>query len=54
MKKYFLTITALLFATEVFANQPKNWQLSFQDAASQSMREIVNFHDKSSLETQLF
>ena len=46
MKKYFLTITALLFATEVFANQPKNWQLSFQDAASQSMREIVNFHDK--------
>src|SRR6056300_999206 len=46
IKKYFLTITALLFATEVFANQPKNWQLSFQDAASQSMREIVNFHDK--------
>jgi cytochrome c oxidase subunit 2 len=46
MKKYFLTITALLVATEVFANQPKNWQLSFQDAASQSMREIVNFHDK--------
>ena len=46
MKKYFLTIIALLSATETFANQPKNWQLSFQDAASQSMREIVNFHDK--------
>ena len=46
MKKYFLTFTALFSATEVLANQPKNWQLSFQDAASQSMREIVNFHDK--------
>ena len=46
MKKYFLTIIALFSATETFANQPKNWQLSFQDAASQSMREIVNFHDK--------
>ena len=46
MKKYFLTFVALFSATEVLANQPKNWQLSFQDAASQSMREIVNFHDK--------
>ena len=46
MKKYFLTFIALFSATEVLANQPKNWQLSFQDAASQSMREIVNFHDK--------
>ena len=46
MKKYFLTFIALFLATEALANQPKNWQLSFQDAASQSMREIVNFHDK--------
>jgi len=46
MKKYFLSFIALFSATEVLANQPKNWQLSFQDAASQSMREIVNFHDK--------
>jgi cytochrome c oxidase subunit 2 len=46
MKKYFLTFIALFSATEALANQPKNWQLSFQDAASQSMREIVNFHDK--------
>jgi cytochrome c oxidase subunit 2 len=46
MKKYFLTFIALFSATDVLANQPKNWQLSFQDAASQSMREIVNFHDK--------
>ena len=44
MKKYFLTLIALFSATEALANQPKNWQLSFQDAASQSMREIVNFH----------
>jgi cytochrome c oxidase subunit 2 len=28
------------------ANEPKNWQLGFQEAASQSMRDIVNFHDK--------
>ena len=46
MKKYFLTFIALFSVTEALANQPKNWQLSFQDAASQSMREIVNFHDK--------
>ena len=46
MKK-LITITALLFVqpTLVFANQPKNWQLGFQDAASQTMRDIVWFHD---------
>ena len=46
MKK-LITITALLIVqpTLVFANQPKNWQLGFQDAASQTMRDIVWFHD---------
>ena len=46
MKKLITTI-ALLFvqSTLVFANQPKNWQLGFQDAASQTMRDIVWFHD---------
>ena len=46
MKKLITTI-ALLFLqpTLVFANQPKNWQLGFQDAASQTMRDIVWFHD---------
>ena len=42
-----LTTTSLLLLqhTFVFANQPKNWQLGFQDAASQTMRDIVWFHD---------
>ena len=46
MKKLY-AIIALLFLqpTLVFANQPKNWQLGFQDAASQTMRDIVWFHD---------
>ena len=46
MKK-ILTIIALITAQPslVFANQPKNWQLGFQDAASQTMRDIVWFHD---------
>ena len=46
MKKILITLLAVLSSVEALANQPKNWQLSFQDAASQSMREIVNFHDK--------
>ena len=46
MKKITTTIALLLLQpTLVFANQPKNWQLGFQDAASQTMRDIVWFHD---------
>lgn len=45
MKKVFLIFSVLFLQTKSFANQPKNWQLSFQDAASQSMREIVGFHN---------
>jgi len=33
------------YSTILFANQPKEWQLGFQEAASQSMREITQFHD---------
>ena len=46
MKK-ILTTSAPIIAhpSLVFANQPKNWQLGFQDAASQTMRDIVWFHD---------
>jgi len=46
MKK-ILTILSLIVVhpSLVFADQPKNWQLGFQDAASQSMRDIVWFHD---------
>tara|TARA_B100001057_G_scaffold313881_1_gene314008 strand:- start:1565 stop:2380 length:816 start_codon:yes stop_codon:yes gene_type:complete len=46
MKKFFLIITSLLITKQSFANQPKDWQLGFQEAASETMRDIVNFHDK--------
>ena len=45
MKKFLYIFLAIFYSTNVFANQPKEWQLGFQNAASQSMREIVNFHD---------
>jgi len=40
-------IISLLFLTSssVLADQPKNWQLSFQDPASTGMESIVWFHD---------
>ena len=46
MKKFIFIIISYFVASSVFANQPKDWQLGFQEAASSSMREIVNFHDK--------
>jgi cytochrome c oxidase subunit 2 len=46
MKKILITLFTLLSTVEVLANEPKNWQFGFQEAASQSMRDIVNFHDK--------
>ena len=45
MKKFIYTALATIFATSAFANQPKNWQLGFQDSASQGMTEIVSFHN---------
>ena len=45
MKKFLFTILATISATTVFANQPKEWQLGFQNPASDGMRDIVNFHD---------
>ena len=44
--KNFLHIFGIFIPHNVFANQPVDWQLGFQKAASQSMREIVAFHDK--------
>ncbi len=35
MNKFLLTILATIYSTGVSANQPKQWQLGFQDAASQ-------------------
>jgi cytochrome c oxidase subunit 2 len=46
MKKILFIILSYFVALSAFANQPKDWQLGFQEAASSSMREIVNFHDK--------
>ena len=45
MKKFLFTILTTVYSTGVSANQPKEWQLGFQDAASEGMRDIVNFHN---------
>ena len=45
MKKFLLIISSSFIVSEVFANQPKEWQLGFQNPASDSMRDIVNFHN---------
>ena len=45
MKKILLIISSFFTTFEVFANQPKEWQLGFQNPASDSMRDIVSFHN---------
>ena len=46
MNKIFLHLAVLLIIPSVvMANQPKKWQLGFQEPASQTMRDIVWFHD---------
>ena len=45
MKKFLFTLLVIICATTASANQPKEWQLGFQNAASESMRDIVNFHN---------
>ena len=45
MKKILLTLTTFFLSFEAMANQPKDWQLGFQEAASESMRDIISFHD---------
>ena len=46
MKKILYIFLSYFVASNTFANQPKDWQLGFQEAASSTMRDIVNFHDK--------
>ena len=46
MKKILYIFISFFVASNAFANQPKDWQLGFQKAASETMRDIVNFHDK--------
>ena len=45
MKKFIFTSLTTIFATSALANQPKEWQLGFQNPASDGMRDIVNFHN---------
>ena len=45
MKKFILIILSVIFTTSALANQPKEWQLGFQNPASDGMRDIVNFHN---------
>ena len=45
MKKFIFTALTNIFATSVLADQPKDWQLGFQNPASDGMRDIVNFHN---------
>ena len=45
MRKLILNTVTLLLPTILFADQPKDWQLGFQKAASKSMEDIVWFHD---------
>ena len=45
MKKILLTISSFFITIEAFADQPKDWQLGFQNPASDGMRDIVNFHN---------
>ena len=41
MKKFLFIFSSLFISQNAFANQPVDWQLGFQKAASESMREIV-------------
>ena len=45
MKKILFILLTTIYATGSLADQPKQWQLGFQDSASQSMTEIVRFHN---------
>ena len=45
MKNFLFILFSTLYATASLADQPKQWQFGFQDAASQSMRDIVSFHN---------
>ena len=44
LKKFAYTLFSLLPGS-VLANQPKDWQLGFQKSASETMDDIVWFHD---------
>ena len=45
MKKILFIFSSIFISQNAFANQPAEWQLGFQKAASESMRDIVAFHN---------
>ena len=45
MYKLILIITFIVYPLNLFAEQPKDWQLGFQKAASGHMEDLVWFHD---------
>ncbi|MDA9606127.1 cytochrome c oxidase subunit II [Candidatus Pelagibacter sp.] len=45
MKKFIFTVLATIYTASALADQPKEWQLGFQNPASDGMRDIVNFHN---------
>ena len=45
MKKFIFTVLATIYTAGALADQPKEWQLGFQNPASDGMRDIVNFHN---------
>ncbi|MBD1164454.1 cytochrome c oxidase subunit II [Pelagibacterales bacterium SAG-MED13] len=45
MKKILLIISSIFITGTAIADQPKDWQLGFQNPASDGMRDIVNFHN---------
>jgi len=45
MKKFLQIFLTFFVTSGAYADQPKNWQLGFQEAVTETMRDIVNFHD---------
>ena len=45
MIKFLYIFLTIFYSSNALANQPKDWQLGFQDPASDGMRDIVNFHN---------
>ena len=45
MKNFLYIFLGTFYTSNVLADQPKDWQLGFQNPASGGMRDIVNFHN---------
>jgi cytochrome c oxidase subunit 2 len=45
MKKFLFIFSGIFISQATLADQPKDWQLGFQNPASDGMRDIVNFHN---------